>query len=318
MIYYIIGGFIFFLFVVASSTIRIIKEYERAVIFRLGRYVGTRGPGLIAVIPLIEKMERVSLRIITLDVPTQEIMTYDNVPVEVNAVVYYRIKSPEDAIIQVNNYHMATSQIAQTTLRSVLGQAELDELLAEREKINQELQSIIDEETNPWGIKVSSVEVKNVELPQSMQRAMARQAEAERERRAKIIAAEGEYQAAEKLDAAAKVIGQTGTGIQLRFLQTLTEISSEGSNTVVFPIPINMLSDVHELIENMLPSDGDGDPEPGDSSPEEEELMKWAGDEPEGKPPVPGEEGPEPAGDEDVPPPGSGDHDDEQDERENP
>ncbi len=291
---YIFGGLVVFLILVISSTIRIIKEYERAVIFRLGRYVGTRGPGIIAVIPAIEKMNRVSLRIITLDVPTQEIMTYDNVPVEVNAVVYYRIKSPEDAIIQVNNYHMATSQIAQTTLRSVLGQAELDELLAEREKINQELQDIIDEETNPWGIKVSSVEVKNVELPQSMQRAMARQAEAERERRAKIIAAEGEHQAAEKLDAAAQVIGKTSTGIQLRYLQTLTEISSEGTNTVVFPIPINMLSDIGELIENMLPDDADTE---GTSSPDQEDLMKWADEESEASPTIP-EDGPE----EDVPP----------------
>lgn len=258
MIYiYVVGAVLTMTFLFLVSGIRIIKEYERGVIFRLGRYVGTRGPGLVFVIPVIEVMERVSLRIITLDVPVQEIMTYDNVPVEVNAVVYYRIRNPEDAIIQVNDYHMATSQIAQTTLRSVLGQAELDELLAEREKINQELQSIIDEETNPWGIKVSSVEVKNVELPQSMQRAMARQAEAERERRAKVIAAEGESQAAAKLNEAAQVIGQTSTGIQLRFLQTLTDISSEGTNTVVFPLPIDMLPDMDEVMDLLSP-DEDG------------------------------------------------------------
>ncbi len=258
---YAVGTLLAVSVLVLMSGIRIIKEYERAVIFRLGRYVGTRGPGLVFVIPVIETMDRVSLRIITLDVPTQEIMTYDNVPVEVNAVVYYRIRNAEDAIIQVNDFHLATSQIAQTTLRSVLGQAELDELLAEREKINQRLQSIIDDETNPWGVKVSSVEVKNVELPQSMQRAMARQAEAERERRAKIIAAEGESQAAAKLNEAAKVIGQTSTGIQLRFLQTLTEISSEGTNTVVFPLPIDMLPDMDEVME-LLSSDDGGDETP--------------------------------------------------------
>jgi regulator of protease activity HflC (stomatin/prohibitin superfamily) len=275
MIYiYVVGAVLAMTFLFLVSGIRIIKEYERGVVFRLGRYVGTRGPGIIFVIPVIETMDRVSLRIITLDVPVQEIMTYDNVPVEVNAVVYYRIKNPEDAIIQVNDYHMATSQIAQTTLRSVLGQAELDELLAEREKINQQLQSIIDEETNPWGIKVSSVEVKNVELPQSMQRAMARQAEAERERRAKIIAAEGESQAAAKLNEAAEVIGQTSTGIQLRFLQTLTEISSEGTNTVVFPLPIDMLPDMDEVMEVLTPDgdDGDGDGGSGDGTTPETDV----------------------------------------------
>jgi len=285
---YVLGGLVFFLFLLISSTVRIIKEYERAVIFRLGRYVGTRGPGIIAVIPLIEQMNRVSLRIITLDVPTQEIMTYDNVPVEVNAVVYYRIKSPEDAIIQVSDYHMATSQIAQTTLRSVLGQAELDELLAEREKINQKLQNIIDEETNPWGIKVSSVEVKNVELPESMQRAMARQAEAERERRAKVIAAEGEHQAAEKLDMAANVIGRTDTGIQLRFLQTMTEISSEGTNTVVFPLPIDLLPEMQNMVDSMTPGGDDGGEEDENErlSSDEEDLMKWAGEDPDTEPPT--------------------------------
>jgi len=195
------------------SGVKIIKEYERAVVFRLGRLVGKRGPGLIYIIPFVESMELVNLRIITLDVPAQEVMTKDNVPVAVNAVVYFRVSEPIDAIIQINNYYMATSQIAKTTLRSVLGQSELDELLSERDKINQRLQEIIDEETNPWGIKVTAVEVKNVELPDSMKRAMARQAEAERERRAKIIAAKGEYQASEKLNMAAEVLQQTDIGI---------------------------------------------------------------------------------------------------------
>jgi len=243
--------------IVILSGVTVIKEYERGVILRLGNLVGTRGPGLIYVIPMVETIERMSLRIITLDVPAQEVMTRDNVPVEVNAVVYFRVEDPVDAFIQVNNYYMATSQIAQTTLRSVLGQAELDELLAEREKINQKLQEIIDEETDPWGVKVTAVEVKNVELPDSMQRAMARQAEAERERRAKVIAAEGEFQASEKLDQAAEVIGRTHTGVVLRFLQTLTEISSEETTTIAFPIPV----DVFQRVLNGLDA---GDDAPGD------------------------------------------------------
>jgi regulator of protease activity HflC (stomatin/prohibitin superfamily) len=237
------------------SGIKILKEYERGVVFRLGRLVGERGPGIIYVIPFIETMERVSLRIITLDVPEQETMTIDNVPVEVNAVVYFRVEDPNDAIVQINNYYMATSQIAQTTMRSVIGQAELDELLAEREKLNQKLQDIIDEQTDPWGVKVTAVEIKNVELPQSMQRAMARQAEAERERRAKIIAAEGEHQAAEKLHLASKIIGQNETGIQLRFLQTLTEISSEETTTIAFPLPIDVFTQVKNVMSNLTEED---------------------------------------------------------------
>ncbi len=246
-----VASFLAVVALIILSGVTIIKEYERIVVFRLGRYVGTRGPGLTYVIPVIEKKERVPLRIVTLDVPAQEVMTEDNVPVEVNAVVYFRVKKPEDAIIQISNYYKATSEIAQTTLRSVVGQSELDELLAEREQVNQQLQEIIDEQTDPWGIKVTAVEVKNVELPSSMQRAIARQAEAERERRAKIIAAEGEYQASEKLNKAAEVIGQTRVGIQLRFLQTLTEISSEGKTTVAFPLPVDVFSQLSDLLESI-------------------------------------------------------------------
>ncbi len=237
-------GFLGVLVIVVLSGVTVIKEYERGVILRLGNLVGTRGPGLIYVVPMVETIERMSLRIITLDVPAQEVMTRDNVPVEVNAVVYFRVEDPIDAFIQVSNYYMATSQIAQTTLRSVVGQAELDELLAEREKINQKLQEIIDEETAPCGVKVTAVEVTNVELPDNLQRAMARQAEAERERRAKVIAAEGEYQASEKLDEAARVIGRTHTGVVLRFLQTLTEISSEETTTIAFPIPVDVFQQI--------------------------------------------------------------------------
>lgn len=242
-------GFFAVVALILLSGVTIVKEYERVVVFRLGRYVGTRGPGITYVVPVIEKMERVPLRIVTLDVPAQEVMTEDNVPVEVNAVVYFRVKDPEDAIIQINNYYKATSEIAQTTLRSVVGQSELDVLLSEREQINQQLQEIIDEETDPWGVKVTAVEVKNVELPSSMQRAIARQAEAERERRAKIIAAEGEFQASEKINEAAEIIGQTRVGIQLRYLQTLTEISSEDTTTIAFPLPVDTFSQLSNLLE---------------------------------------------------------------------
>ncbi len=246
----VLAGVIAVVVLLLISGVKIIKEYERAVIFRLGRLVGKRGPGFIYVIPLFETMERVNLRIITLDVPAQEIMTMDNVPVGVDAVVYFRVADPVDAIIQIENYYMATSQIAKTTLRSVLGQSELDELLSERDKINEKLQTIIDEETDPWGVKVTAVEVKNVELPQSMQRTMARQAEAERERRAKVIAAKGEYQASEKLNQAAEVIGQTDTGVQLRYLQTLTEISSEDTTTIAFPIPVDVFKGISDMLKN--------------------------------------------------------------------
>ncbi len=258
----------------AISGIKIIKEYERAVILRLGRYVGTRGPGIIYVVPIIEQMERVNMRIITMDVPAQDVMTIDNVPVEVSAVVYFRVDNPEDSVIQVNNYYLATSEIGQTTLRSIIGQAELDELLAERDKINQQLQEVIDDHTDPWGVKVTAVEVKNVELPHSMQRAMARQAEAERERRAKIIAAEGEHQASEKINMAAKVIGQTETGIQLRYLQTLVDISSEDTTTIAFPIPIDTFSRIvnSEELEDLSPEDLPDPEDMPDSIDLEEEL----------------------------------------------
>ncbi len=223
------------------SALRVIREYERAVIFRLGRLIKVKGPGLIFLFPIIDKMVKVELRTVTLDVPPQDIITKDNVPVKVNAVIYFKVIKPEDAILKVKNYHHATSQIAQTSLRNILGKSELDELLSQREKISNELQQVIDEQTDPWGIKVSIVEVKDVELPSSMQRAMAKQAEAERERRAKIIHAEGEAQASLKLSEAADILSKNPASIQLRFLQTLTEISTEKNSTIVFPIPINIL-----------------------------------------------------------------------------
>lgn len=233
------------------ASLRIVKEYERGVIFRLGRVTGAKGPGLFWLIPFIDQMRPVDLRVVTLDVPTQEAITKDNVTVKVNAVCYFRVLSPEDAVINVANYLLATQQIAQTTLRSVLGQSELDELLSERDQINQQLQQIIDEQTEPWGVKVSVVEVKDVELPQSMQRAMARQAEAEREKRAKIIHAEGELQASETLAEAAGVMSSQAGALQLRYLQTLTEISAEHNSTLVFPLPI-------ELMEALMSRGGNG------------------------------------------------------------
>lgn len=224
-----------------ASAVKIVQEYERGVIFRLGRLVGARGPGLFFIIPIMEAMIKVDLRTVTLDVPSQEAITKDNVPVKVNAVVYFRIMNPENAIVQVENYLAATSLIAQTTLRSVLGQSELDELLAERDKINMKLQKIIDEQTDPWGVKVTNVEVKDVELPDTMKRAMAAQAQAERERRAKIINAEGEYQAAQRLSEAAAIMEKHPAAIQLRFLQTVASISSDKSSTVIIPVPIDLL-----------------------------------------------------------------------------
>jgi regulator of protease activity HflC (stomatin/prohibitin superfamily) len=221
--------------------VRIMREYERGVMFRLGRLVATRGPGVVWKIPIVDQIVKVDLRTITLNIPPQEVITKDNVPVRVNAVAYFRIVEPRDAIVQVENFMVATSQIAQTTLRSVLGQHVLDELLSEREKINAILQSIIDEATGPWGIKVSIVEVKDVEIPSGMQRAMARQAEAERERRAKIINAEGEFQAAERLKDAAIVIEAHPIALQLRYLQTLLEIGGSNSSTIMFPIPIDLV-----------------------------------------------------------------------------
>jgi regulator of protease activity HflC (stomatin/prohibitin superfamily) len=223
------------------SGVKILKEYERGVIFRLGRLVAARGPGIIYIIPFIERMQRVELRTVTMDVPPQDVITKDNVSVKVSAVLYFRVIDPSKAIVEVVDYLFATSQLAQTTLRSVCGQAELDELLAERDKINEHIQEILDQQTDPWGIKVVSVEVKHIDLPQEMQRAMARQAEAERERRAKVINAEGEFQAAQKLADASAVIGQHPMALQLRFLQTLTEVASENNSTTVFPLPIDLL-----------------------------------------------------------------------------
>ncbi len=233
---------IVFVVIILGSAIKILKEYERGVIFRFGRLRGAKGPGIFLIIPFVDKMVRVSLRTVTMDVPPQDVITRDNVPVKVNAVVYFRVMDPGKAVVEIENYVIATSQIAQTTLRSILGQAELDELLSRREKINIELQSIIDEQTDPWGVKVSTVEIKDVELPQTMQRAMAKQAEAERERRAKVINAEGEFQASEKLSEAAKVLSKFPVSVQLRFLQTLREIATEQNSTIVFPVPVDFIS----------------------------------------------------------------------------
>lgn len=233
----IVAGLVLF---ILANAIRILREYERGVIFRLGRLIGSKGPGLILLIPIVDKMVRVSLRTIPMDVPAQDIITRDNVTVKVNAVTYFRVMDPNKAVIDVEDYIYATSQISQTTLRSILGQVDLDDLLSNREKINMELQKVIDEQTEPWGVKVSVVEVKNVDLPQEMQRAIARQAEAERERRAKVIHAEGELQASEKINKAAKVLQETPLGIQLRYLQTVVEISSDRNTTTLFPIPIDL------------------------------------------------------------------------------
>lgn len=235
---------VFLLLWLVRASLRIVTEYERGVIFRLGRIQGAKGPGLFWIIPIVDRMVTVDLRVVTLDVPTQEAITKDNVTVKVNAVCYFRVLDPVAAVINVSNFLVATQQIAQTTLRSVLGQSELDELLAERDKINHQLQQIIDEQTEPWGVKVSVVEVKDVELPSTMQRAMARQAEAEREKRAKIIHAEGEFQASQTLAEAAGVMATQPGAMQLRYLQTLAEISSEHNSTIIFPLPVDLLSAV--------------------------------------------------------------------------
>ena len=227
--------------IIASAAIKVFPEYQRGVIFRLGRINPPKGPGIFLIIPIVDRVVRVDLRTVTMDVPAQEVITKDNVPVKVNAVVYFRVVDPSKSVIEVQNYVMATSQIAQTTLRSVLGQSDLDHLLTERDKLNTRLQEIIDEQTDPWGVKVSIVEIKDVEIPGGMQRAMARQAEAERERRAKVIAAEGEFQASERLQQAAEVLSRTPAAIQLRYLQTLAEIATEKSSTTVFPIPIDLI-----------------------------------------------------------------------------
>lgn len=233
---------IVFLFILAASAIKILREYERGVVFRLGRLIGAKGPGLIIIIPGIDKLIKVSLRTVTLDIPPQDVITKDNVSVKVNAVVYFRVIDPNKALTEVENYLYATSQLAQTTLRSIVGQFDLDDLLSRRDKINLQLQEILDAHTDPWGIKVSLVETKSVDLPQEMQRAIAKQAEAEREKRAKIIHAEGESQAAAKLAEAADVIGKNPATIQLRFLQTLTEVATEKNSTIIFPVPIDLLT----------------------------------------------------------------------------
>ena len=232
---------VIFAALVLGSAVRVLREYERGVVFRLGRLIATKGPGLILLIPMIDRMERVDLRTVTLNIPPQEVITRDNVPSSVNAVAYFRVVDQDRAIVEVENYLLATSQIAQTALRSVLGKAELDQLLSERERLNEELQTIIDESTEPWGVKVTAVEIKDVEIPEQMQRAMARQAEAERERRAKIINSEGEYQAAQKLTDAADIISTNPASLQLRYLQTLLEIGSNQNTTIVFPLPMDVL-----------------------------------------------------------------------------
>lgn len=247
---------VFLVIIVLSSMIRILREYDRGVIFRLGRVLegGAKGPGIIFLIPFIDKMVRVSLRIVVMDVPPQDVITRDNVSIKVNAVIYFRVVDPQKAIIEVENFLIATSQFSQTTLRSVLGQSELDDLLSQRDKINLHLQQIIDLKTEPWGIKVTTVEVKQIDLPQEMQRAMAKQAEAERERRSKVISAEGEFQAAQRLSDAAKILGEQPSALTLRYLQTLREIATENNSTTIFPVPIDLLKPFMPTI-NMEPKE---------------------------------------------------------------
>ena len=250
-IFIIIIAFMGFL-TLLNMIVRILKEYERGVVFRLGRLIGAKGPGIIFLIPFVDKLVRVDLRIITYDIPPQDVITKDNVSIKVNAVLYFQVTDANRSIVSVANFFEATSQIAQTTLRSVLGQVELDELLADREKINAQLQKIIDEQTEPWGVKVSVVEVKNVDLPPDMVRAIAKQAEAERERRAKIIHAQGEFEAAQKLSEAAAVIATSPGTMQLRYLQTLTEVASEKNSTLIFPIPIDILEGINRFIQKKV------------------------------------------------------------------
>ena len=255
---------IFFLIMILSTAIKVVPEYRRIVLFRLGRLVGSRGPGIVFTIPFLDRAVSVDLRILTLDVPVQEVITKDNVAIKVNAVVYFRVLEPSKSVVEVENYIVATSQLAQTTLRSVVGSVELDEVLSSREKINQELQKIIDDRTDPWGIKVSAVEVKELELPEGMKRAMARQAEAERERRAKIIAAEGELQAAAKLSEAAKQMEVSPVTLQLRYLQTIREISGERNTTTFFPIPVDLIQPfIEKLGKTPLSSKDDISPSQG-------------------------------------------------------
>jgi regulator of protease activity HflC (stomatin/prohibitin superfamily) len=251
MIMYAAAAVLVMLFL--SSAVKILNEYERGVVFRLGRVIGSKGPGLILLIPAIDKMIRVDLRVVAMDVPAQDVITRDNVTIKVSAVLYFRVIDPNRAIVGVENYLYATSQLSQTTLRSVCGQVELDELLAEREKINAHLQEILDKDTEPWGVKVAKVEIKNIDLPQEMQRAIAKQAEAERERRAKVIGAEGEFQAAQKLSDAAKIIGENPIALQLRYLQTLREVASENNSTTIFPVPIDLLTPFMQMAKMVTP-----------------------------------------------------------------
>jgi regulator of protease activity HflC (stomatin/prohibitin superfamily) len=243
----VLGIIVLFVIILIPMTVKIVPEYERGVIFRLGRLIGAKGPGFFLIIPFVDRMVKVDLRVVTMDVPSQEVITKDNVTVRVNAVVYFRVVDPEASVVKILDHIRATSQISQTTLRNVLGQSELDELLSAREKLNQLLQKIIDEHTDPWGVKVSTVEIKEVELAETMKRSMAAQAEAERERRAKIIHADGEFQASERLAEAGTIIGREPTTLQLRYLQTLTEIASERNSTIIFPLPIN----IFEAFSNM-------------------------------------------------------------------
>ena len=249
------GMLLLAVFVVASSAVKVVQEYERGVIFRLGRLVGPKGPGLFFIIPIVDRMVKIDLRVVTLDIPAQEVITKDNVTVKVNAVAYFRVVDPSRAVVAVEDYRRATWQIAQTSLRSVLGQSELDELLIRRSEINQRLAQIIDEQTEPWGIKVGIVEVKDLELTETLKRAMARQAEAEREKRAKLIHAEGEFNASRQLADAAQIIGQEPAAIQLRYLQTLTEIAVEKNSTIIFPVPVDLLRGLLGLAPALNPSD---------------------------------------------------------------
>jgi len=251
----VIGVIVLAVLIVIPMTVKIVTEYERGVIFRLGRLVGARGPGLFLIIPFVDRMVKVDLRVVTMDVPPQDVITRDNVTVRVNAVVYFRVVDPEASVVKILDHIRGTSQISQTTLRNVLGQSELDELLTSREKINQTLQQIIDEHTDPWGVKVSTVEIKDVELPESMRRSMAAQAEAERERRAKIIHADGEFQASQRLADAGAIIAKEPTTLHLRYLQTLTEIASEKNSTIIFPLPIDMFTAFTNFITDKLPEE---------------------------------------------------------------
>jgi regulator of protease activity HflC (stomatin/prohibitin superfamily) len=288
----IIAIVVFFAIIMLAAAIRVLREYERGVIFRLGRLIAQKGPGLIFLIPVVDRLVRVDLRTVTLNIPPQEVITRDNVTARVTAVCYFRVIDPNRSIVEVENFLVATSQISQTTLRSVLGTAELDTLLSERERLNVDLQRIIDDQTEPWGVKVTTVEIKDVEIPQGMQRAMARQAEAERERRAKIINAEGEYQASERLFDAAEIISQNPATIQLRYLQTLLELGSGQASTIVFPLPIDLISPLGDLMRRFAGggegNGGDGSPRPPrPPRPRTEPGLKPT-DEPQGPPVTPG------------------------------